>query len=522
MRFLCANFIAPVRIDCIGIIGGLAIFATLISSSASAQDRMRDDRMRDDRGRDDHRGGMGGGAIRGGVGVGLGILGTLPQESGQAKAGSTTSKTTTKKKKQAKKPDDDSKKKKQAKKPEDSPPQKVPGTPPQTPPGTPPTNAGGPPQTPPAAPPPTAGGPPETPPATPPTTAGGPPQTPVGGSPPAPPGPPSTTDNPPTTAGPPPTSPPSGGTGNTTGGGNTVGGATTPVTHRPLKGNDCPQRGKGCAALIIDYSKADPDETNFEDLSTHFIAVCGKDNVEYVAPHFVNKIPEEKDFKSHDEYIAALKARKKHNDDEQGKVDTAIANHRAKVGNGVEVAIEILNGHGSGDPEKHGRGCGSVGPETNDQNSIPRRDFHYGNYKAVYDNACTWFVADFSCYSGKTPEAADELNNSGADSCLAPVGANVCSMHAAYENDIALGTANSKEECFDWTVGATSKNIEIALDAEAQRRTDSKTPEGTPSGDLRELIKAFQEKTRFWRGWSSKYVDSGYKYCVRQPPEGYP
>ena len=94
------------------------------------------------------------------------------------------------------------------------------------------------------------------------------------------------------------------------GGGETVGGGSTPIP------DVCPQRGHGCVALILDYSKAKTFEVDFQDIAA---------------------------------YNAA----------QQKLVDDAISRHVRRLAFGAEVTIEMINGHGN-----HSGLCGEVGAES--------------------------------------------------------------------------------------------------------------------------------------------------------------
>ena len=259
-----------------------------------------------------------------------------------------------------------------------------------------------------------------------------------------------TTEKPPPN-GPPPNGPPTGGaapnpqpvTPSDQPRGNT---AQTPV--------DCPQRDKGCAALVIDFSRWIWHEPDLENVSNE-LKKKSCPNLVYVAPKlkpvpypyevevsvpspmggvFITKTetvnPDPKD---------VAEAEKANEKPWQDMLD-AIAKHREAVSAGVELAVEMLNGHGS-----RSRMCGAVGAQTG--NDLWRDDFHTGNYKAAFHNVCRWFAADFTCYSGLTPAAFDQLNNSAVAACHAAKPPDVCAKHAGFESDIAVASSKATEEC---------------------------------------------------------------------------
>src|ERR1051325_4594813 len=122
----------------------------------------------------------------------------------------------------------------------------------------------------------------------------------------------------------------------------------TPVstTNKKKKEDDCPQRGKGCVALVIDFSKNVTWEFDMESLSKKLSdAGCDTD---YVAPDLVEiPLPETygiegsvASYTTKPDPEEQEKARK-HNAPEWKKVRDAIATHREKAARGVELAIEI-------------------------------------------------------------------------------------------------------------------------------------------------------------------------------------
>jgi len=224
-----------------------------------------------------------------------------------------------------------------------------------------------------------------------------------------------------------------------------------PTIYGYNKDEDCPQRGMGCAALIIDF------QTHYlgdlEPLKEHLAANKGCE-VEYVTPQFLSG---KELATANDKLNKNTKSGEPHrnvNDFEWKRVDEAIARHRQKVLNGVELAIEVLRGEGY--PAEL-RSCGSVGPA--EGRSLDRQAFHAGNYQAANKHVCGWVVTDFSCYSGYTPHVFDELNNRGSlprkevkvsegvtefrERACQPAQANDCSQHAAYDFDIAMGQSGS-------------------------------------------------------------------------------
>lgn len=267
---------------------------------------------------------------------------------------------------------------------------------------------------------------------------------------------------------------------------------------------ECPQRGKGCAALIIDFSAAIKKEDNLEALSKA-LSAAGCRDVEYVAPKFIAPA----DYSTSQE-VAAQRL----NDGNVKQMTDAIARHRNRVRQGAELVVEIIKGHGV----QYNGACGTVipGVDFTTPAEIPRAGFHHNNYQAVHGNACAWFVADFSCSSGLTPEAIDELNNKGGDTEPACTfkPAEKCLNHAAYEGDIAVGSAKSDTLCTFSASRDFNDTITKALQSAAQGPyiPPSAQP-GKPS-----LMNVLAEATR---GMPSVYTDGGRKYCGASRRDGY-
>jgi len=459
--------------------GSLLLGATLAAQQAHAQDRMMrggDDRMM----RGGERGGMGG--IGSGLAIGIGAGMMIDQLSrSQAKPDD---------QKNASKPKTD---KTVAKKPppKDTPKAKTPDNPPIKQTNAPPD------QTPPVTPIPPAGGPPPT------TTTDRPPDRP---------GPPDNPGVPPTqTATTPPDLPRTQGT-------------TPPEEPHDIpvppkiyghdRDEDCPQRGMGCAALIIDFQTHYlGDLTPVKD---HLLTdkAC---EVEYVTPKYLEG-------KELQQANARLRANDKpgdppsnYNNLEYQRLQEAIERHRQRIARGAELAVEIVRGEGY---PAETRTCGSVGPNGLGR-TLDRQEFHAGNYQAANKHVCSWVVADFSCYSGLTPQVFDELNNRGGlpqgdvkvvdaqgksstvlgDRGCQPSQANNCAPHAGYELDVAMGQSNSTwKACALFTPALRSSLIGQFVKQGSAIRFDSS-----------------------WShtGFGSYYQDHGYRYCDPVAREGY-
>jgi hypothetical protein len=284
----------------------------------------------------------------------------------------------------------------------------------------------------------------------------------------------------------------SGGNGDTTGSA-PAGSSESTVSGPAPPAADCPQRGKGCVALILDYSKAMKLEIDFQDVAENLRKMCV---VDYVTPAFKADPQPGTDAKEADEVA-------RYNAAQQRMIDNAIARHRNRVSRfGAELVIEMIIGHGN-----HAGWCGEVGAETGP--GIKRGAFNSGNYAAVKRNACAWFVADFTCESGLTPKGFDDLNNAGLAACRAPFASN-CANHAAYESDIAVGTATARGGCKFFPYANPKRSINNVIEAEQENMQYPYKYAG--------LIK---ELSQIYPNFVSYYSDRGYKHCDPVSRKGY-
>lgn len=284
----------------------------------------------------------------------------------------------------------------------------------------------------------------------------------------------------------------------------------TPVstTDKKKEKEDCPQRGKGCVALIIDFSHNVSWEFDMESLSKKFTAAgCDTD---YVAPDLWElPLPQTYGYEGVASYTTKPdpkeqdKARE-HNTPEWKKVRDAIAKHREKVAKGVELAVEIVNGHGDEQRKIDFLACGDWQWKEYTGDYLYRSGFHSGNYQAANKNVCGWFTSDFSCYGGLTPKVVDELNNLTTATC-SQASTIACGNHAGWEADSSTSTASSTQTCSNGSIGWQKSYIGDPLDEEAGRRKD--LPAGSPSS-YDKLIEALRAKAG--ESSTSRYADRGY------------
>jgi hypothetical protein len=300
----------------------------------------------------------------------------------------------------------------------------------------------------------------------------------------------------------------------------TVGRGENPPAHNPSptptpalttdkkKEEDCPQRGKGCVALVIDFSHNVTWEFDMESLSKKLTA-AGCDT-EYVAPDLWEiPLPHTYGYEGVASYTTTpdpedQKKAREHNDPEWKKIRDAIAKHREKVAQRVELAIEIVNGHGDGAAQGETLACGWWEWKDYTGDFLYRAGFHAGNYQAANKNVCGWFTSDFSCYGGLTPKVVDELNNFSTSTCSQASSIN-CPIHAGWEADSSTSTATSTQTCSNGSIGWQKSYIGDPLDAEADRRKN--LPAGSPS-NYSALIEAL--RTKAGESSTARYADRGY------------
>ena len=284
----------------------------------------------------------------------------------------------------------------------------------------------------------------------------------------------------------------------------------TPVasTEKRKQEEDCPQRGKGCVALVIDFSHNVTWEFDMESLSKKLKAAgCDTD---YVAPDLQEiPLPHTYGYEGVLSYTSTpdpkdQEAARTHNTPEWKKIRDAIATHREKVAKGVELAIEIVNGHGTEAGKLEHTACGNWEWQEYTGDYLFRSEFHSGNYRAANKNVCGWFTSDFACYGGLTPKVVDELNNLATATC-SQASTIACPIHAGWEADSSTSTGTNTQTCSNGSIGWQKSYIGDPLDAEADRRKS--LPAGSPSS-YSGLIDALRSKAG--ESSTSRYADRGY------------
>jgi hypothetical protein len=232
---------------------------------------------------------------------------------------------------------------------------------------------------------------------------------------------------------------------------------------------DCPQRRKGCAALILDFMRHVNGTYQFANLDEigNELREMGCE-VDEVATAFVEVPDSKENDPANDQEIAAAY---RHNDDEWAKVYGAEDRHRERLREGKEIAIELVGYHGA--ESTRGLPCGAwteswrIGWES-------RQRFHEGNYDAANHRVCDWFVADLSCFSGLTSRAIDELENFGSATCLKAPKIN-CPLHAGWEADTAMGTSiDATRTCNDSDTRKAARELRQLIEGQIRLNSPAK------------------------------------------------
>ena len=315
---------------------------------------------------------------------------------------------------------------------------------------------------------------------------------------------------------------------------------TPALVAPPPRADDCPQRHKGCIALIINFLKEKPKKRDWSKFGTSefdywapqlgdaLLGVpeglkkvgCELDEVNA----FFDPVPQPVTIqlfgappvtiKPIPEFVKAALDNNKH---QWGNVYRGVLKHRADIQKDHEIAIEIVLAHG-GDRPDFGE-CGSWGMNypIGRWGDLRRWNFHLGNYWLGRKHLCDWAVFDGSCFSGLTPQAVDELENfSPAGHCDGPETIE-CPQHAAWEGDFATGTAPSTTSCIGFHLMMQFAEVHRQLSAQK-----AKYDAAGGNYDYSSLMDAFRKATREtisdaekgpndkWKPNPSYYMDGGY------------
>jgi len=264
----------------------------------------------------------------------------------------------------------------------------------------------------------------------------------------------------------------------------------------PDGGTDCPQRGKGCDALIVDlmyewymFSVGDMETrlrgiqctTEFYDINANFKE---KPRRVFIA---TNRPPAGFWNMTEGELATALAIWQTWRGGEQAKLDRAIATHIAHLRDEREIGIEVFNAHGS---EGNCPACGSV-TSAGWEVSAPRRDTIQAIYGGARRHVCAWLLFDSSCFSGNSVRGFNTVNNTGACRCCEPPAVNPC-FRAGFEDDKAVASSRISDEASNLTCKFDLSRFKDAIE------------EARTAGNNR--VDRFIKLRKF----ASSYADDGY------------
>lgn len=145
--------------------------------------------------------------------------------------------------------------------------------------------------------------------------------------------------------------------------------------------------------------------------------------------------------------------------------DTAISLHALHVSQGREIALELVNAHGSP------RNCPSCGFVADYNFTVYRERNGYMQllYGSTYRNVCAWVNLDASCYSGNMVAVFNAANNSGRAQGCDTITHRHC-YHASYDRDMAMASSTTDEQA---TNGGAGSDISLLRDAIEEARSHS-------------------------------------------------
>ena len=236
----------------------------------------------------------------------------------------------------------------------------------------------------------------------------------------------------------------------------------TPFGEEITNVRTCPQRGEGCEALVVDFSKNIAFEFD-ADRTKDALTTVGC-NLSYAAPSFLVRPRAYARLTTLAEEWIEIPAdpvavARSDSTNRAGwlQIRQAIAQHRANIAGGRELVFQLVNGHG--DSSSTSASFGSWGPGFAAlPGNLNRQDFHQGNYLVTKGKTCYAVAEDRSCFSGNTPFVLDQLNNTGEASLQERPPINH-GYHAAFWGDMASATASATTECTNGDSGAADSKM---------------------------------------------------------------
>jgi len=257
----------------------------------------------------------------------------------------------------------------------------------------------------------------------------------------------------------------------------------------------CPQRGKGCDALLVElkyewYMRGlgdMPDRIKGIGCEIHVYDI----NNRFERPPDRHQIPDENgdpEWNMTEEEFATRLARwKEYQKAEINLLYAALQTHTDHLRAEKEIGIEVVSAHGS---PRACPDCGSLS-SVEGEVGIPRSRFIQTIYGGAFRHVCAWVMFDTSCYSGSTVRGFATVNNTGVCRCCQPEPLNPC-FHAGWENDTALGSSTIAEEVINLTCGIDLSRFKDAVEAARAGSTNR--------------VDRFLNR----RQYASSYVDDGY------------
>jgi hypothetical protein len=261
-------------------------------------------------------------------------------------------------------------------------------------------------------------------------------------------------------------------------------------------GGTCPQRRRGCDALLVEL-KYEWYMRGLGDMEQRLKGIACETHVYDINTRFERK--PERIFTpgprggpgvwnmTEAELASKLERWREWRRAEAGLLNSAIATHVAHLRAEKEIGIEVFSAHGSP------RQC----PDCGDLSSvelevlIPRQSTIQTIYNGARRHVCAWVMFDTSCYSGSTVRGFGTVNNTGECRCCQPEPINRC-FHAGWENDTALGSSTIEEEVINLTCAIDFSRFKDAVEAARAGGTNR--------------VDRFINRRQF----ASSYIDDGY------------
>jgi len=257
----------------------------------------------------------------------------------------------------------------------------------------------------------------------------------------------------------------------------------------------CPQKGKGCVAFLLDFSKYIFYEFDADELADSLPGVgC---TPTYVAPNF-RRVPQVVLYESKWVRVifrpsaSAVTAARTHNAAQWTNIRSKWTTWKQSVAQ-KDMAMVIVNGHGSSTSWSAGFDTGS---------SLNRATFHSEFYAKAKGAVCSTITHDMSCYAGHTPRIVQALNNTGSTTATTTQDH---TKHAGYEMDVATGTSSATATTSNIGVGARVDEIGQVISAE-RTAGGNKAPKNHHN-----LAKRF--RTEAFVRVANSYSDEGYAMC---------